>query len=196
MMTFFDQVYQKLFSKPETSNEVLVYEPISRNEHYSESYAFWLHSVNHKKLIRQVAESYLLKQNNLVGEPDVHLLSTSLSNGFAISFNEEIDKKEFQFFFDWLGEKVEALPYKRSNSDVTITDKGNVIESKEKHYFKPIQQSQEAPLDQQFGNILIEHISIDNRPSFIKLVANTYNDRMYKNPDSFEVLAKYLFEVN
>lgn len=192
-MDFFDQIYKKLFPG-NPKNEVLVYEPIQRKADYLEDYNRWKKSFRRIDTIQQVAQSYALKEKGFVGEPDVHLLNTQRSNGFAISFNERLDQSEFQYLFDWLAEKVEALSYKRSNSDITITSKKDLVETIEKHYLKPVQSGEASdPLEQQYGNVLIEHISVNDRPSYIKLVANNYSDRNYKEADQFEHLARYLF---
>lgn len=196
-MSFFDQVYQKLFPEREAKNEVILYEPIKRGDQYLDDFIHWKNSYKRTDTVRRVAESYRLKSGGLVGEPDVHLLNSSLSNGFAVSFHDQIGERDFQYLFDWMAEKVEGLGYKRANSDIQVTDKNTYVEACEKHYLKPIQSKagDEKRFDQAFGNILIEHIIIDGKPTYIKLIANTYNDRMYKKAVDFDILAEYLFEV-
>lgn len=192
-MTFFDQVYQSLFPKTSTKNEVILYEPINRSASYEEDYTNWKNSYKRVDLVQKVYASYRQKQEGMIGDPDVHLLESSRSNGFAIVYSSDINRKDFQFLFDWLGEKVLALGYKKSNSDITITSKNNQLESVEKYYFKPKPSWQkEGPVEQHFGNVLIEHLCIDVHPSYIKLIANTYNDAMYKKAYDFEDLAEFL----
>lgn len=190
-MTFFDQVYSKLFPTRKPTGKSLVHEPIVRNQSYLKAYNFWKHSIPRKDLVSAIGNSYRLKEQGYVGQPDVHLLDTRYSNGFAISYDDTLDKKELQFLFDWFAEKIEQLGYKRSASDILIAEKENYVESKEKHYLKPITNN-ETPVEQKYGNIHIEYILIDDRPSYLKLVANVYSDRMYQTPQKFENLAEYL----
>ncbi|RED97051.1 hypothetical protein [Marinoscillum furvescens] len=193
-MTFFDQIYERLFPSKQAEG-VVMQELIKRKDSYLEDYNRWKNSYKKTDMVQAVADSYRLKLDRMVGEPDVHILNTSLSNGFAISYHEHLGVTEFKFLFDWLAEKVQQLNYKKANADITITEKKDFVETKEKYYFKPRQLKNETEeLRQYFGNILIEHIVIDKRPSYIKLTANTYSDRQYQKPDSFELLAKYLFE--
>lgn len=195
-MSFFDQVYEKLFPKKEQKSRVLVHELIKRSDHYLKKYQKWTSSPSHSDSLKTIATAYYLKAKGVAQEPEVHILNSRYSNGFAVSFQEgEMDHQEFQYLFDWLADTVEQIGYKRSNSDVTIMDKGNYIETREKHYLKPVLGS-EIPTDQRYGNILIEHILIDGKPSFLKLVANIYSDRSYSEADSFESLAEYLFALN
>lgn len=194
-MTFFDQIVDQLFPKKSTANEILVHEPIKRSESYQESYDRWSRSFERLELLKAIESSYTMKQQGFIGKSDVHLLNTPSSNGFAVSYSSSIGKEAFQFLFDWLGEKVKELDYKRANADTTITAKGDQVESVSKYYFKPKVNlsNPEQRLDQQFGNILVEHILVDDNPSYIRLVANNYNDSKYKKADQFEKLAEFLF---
>lgn len=195
-MSFFDQVFQSLFSKKEASNKVLVHEVISRSNAYKASFDEWKGSESCSQLLNDIRTSYYLKSKGIQGQPDVHLLNSPYSNGFAISFSQEkMNAKQFQYLFDWLAKMVEDLGYRQANKDVKILNKGKFIETKEKYYLKPL-QGNEIPINQRFGNILIEHILIDDQPSYLKLVANSYNDRSYSKAESFEALADYLFKVN
>ncbi len=193
-MTVFDQIYDSLFPKGMQKNKILTFESLKRSDAYRHGYLDWVQSDEPINFLRKVADSYYLKLKNRIGEPDVHIFNSSQSNGFAISFNSRLDRQHFQFFFDWLAERVEVLGYKRSNGDLTITDKGDFIESVEKHYLKPRQTESGKLFDQGYGNILIEYILVNDQPSYLKFVANTYSDRSYNDPVSFDILAEYLFE--
>lgn len=191
-MTFFDQIFEKLFTgKPK--NELISFERLDRSSDYLAQYQHWVQSDRPMEFLARVADSYHLKQNDQVGNPDVHLFTSSQSNGFAISYNDRLNQNEFQFFFDWLAERVAAMDYKKSNSDSTVSIKNDRLEQVEKHYMKPIQTGDGPPYDQFFGNILIEYILIDDRPSYLKFVANTYSDRSYNKAISFDELVRFLF---
>ncbi|MFY0605984.1 MAG: hypothetical protein JXR10_04660 [Cyclobacteriaceae bacterium] len=193
-MTFFDQIYEGLFPKGKKEHKILTFEILKRSDAYRHDYLDWVQSDAPQIFLKRVSDSYYLKLENKIGDPDVHIFNSSQSNGFAISFNERLDRQQFQFFFDWIAERVEIMGYKRSNSDLTITDKGDFVEAVEKHYLKPKQKSSGVVSEQGYGNILIELISVNDVPSYLKFVANTYSDRSYKKPVNFDVLAEYLFE--
>jgi hypothetical protein len=44
------------------------------------------------------------------------------------------------------------------------------------------------PLEQKFGNIHVEFLTINDKPDYIKLMANVYSDRNYREAESFENL--------
>lgn len=194
-MSFFDQVYSQLFPKKSRPHEIMVHEPIHRSAQYSQKYIMWTKSFDRIELINKVYNSYILKKQGVTGDPDVHILSSNSSNGFAISWNSNLGKSEFTYLFDWMCDKVLELDYKKSNSDTTITDKGNIVETVSKHYLKPQNKLNSAgPIDQKFGNVLIELILTNDQPSYLKFVANTYNDHQYNKALGFEKLAEFLFD--
>lgn len=193
-MSFFDDLYQKLFHS-ESASKPLVHEVIKRSLQYKRDYLNWIGSDLMNYQMSQFQEGYWLKKNKIQGGFDVHLLNTSHANGFALSYNQELSAAEFQYFFDFLAEKIKLLPYKLSNSDIQIIEKDKSVETKEKHYLKPIIASGDSPIDQQFGNILIEHILINDAPSYIKLIASFYSDRLYKPAAPFDDLITHIFKA-
>ncbi|MEQ8535197.1 MAG: hypothetical protein RIB86_25295, partial [Imperialibacter sp.] len=103
---------------------------------------------------------------------------------------------EFQFLFDYLAEISKTLGYRQVNSDVTITEKNDTIETREKHYLKPPIGTADQLSKQLFGNILVEYIMIDDQPSYIKLLANIYFDRQYEPAEDHRELISHLFSID
>ncbi len=193
-MTFFDDLYQKLFPAKKQSPK-LVHEVINRSDQYLIDYAAWFGSDRMRAQLQAIISGYEAKLLKNTSFYDVHLLHSSYANGFALSYNQDIGKKDFQFLFDYFSERIQELPYKIANSDVMISEKADFIETKEKHYLKPKINTVEPPIDQQFGNILIEHILVDDKPSYLKLVASVYSDSLYQKPLTFEDLFKHIFRL-
>ena len=192
-MSYFDQVYKQLFGKPSEGPKILVNEVIDRSEKYLKEYDERTQSADFRSLAKDVYSSYLLKQQAIDKLPSVHLLISPHANGFAISYHEEIEVPDFQFLFDWLMKRTISLDYKLANSDLMVVEKNTVIESKEKHYLKP-RVGNGKIIDQQYGNILIEHIAVNDVPNYIKYTANIYSDRKYSEAQEFDKLAEYLFQ--
>jgi hypothetical protein len=188
-MTFFDQVYNKLFTSKSTG--LILHEVLKRSNSYLEEYELWKESGLPATLISDINESLRLKKEGIVKSPDVHQFSSDFTNGIAITYSPEINKSHFKFLFDLFAEKVQNLGYKTSVRDLMVTGKKTYIESKEKYYLKN-RPSNTKPIDQKYGNIIIEWVAIDDQPSFIRLMAQAYNDRLYKSPENFDDLAKYL----
>lgn len=195
-MTFFNDMVDKLFPRKDSSNQVVHNEVINRTESYQQQYANWLKQ-DAERVYGEVLKGYEEKRNDQENSKvRVHLLQSKYSNGIAISYDElHFSKQEFSFLFDSLGHKAESLPdYRKVNADYLIREKNNQMETREKYYLKPQVSADDEIADQQFGNILIDHILINDKPSYIKLVANIYSDSKYSKAKDFEELIQNIIK--
>jgi len=158
-------------------------------------YKQWKKSKACKNLLNE------LHGNFLNGEPmgnsklaiDFHI--TPGANGFSIYSldNENFpDKDEFRCLMDLFREKVVALkyrPYSSTFEERTLVDK---IIRKERHYLKPWSGSTEMPMEQLYGNVLIELDLVNNEVEQLKLLATYYTGFDYRKPRSFDELTTNL----
>ena len=189
-MSFFDQIYARLFEKDQACDAPVVVENIlKRGDAFREDYELWKLSDQYDLLAQDVLRSYNSAKLGVGRIPQILLHQSNNSNGFAISYDEEYDKSSFQFFFDYLADQVKKLEYRLVMSKQTLMEKGAEVERKEMHYLKPKMGFTE-PIDQKYGNVQIEYIEGNNMPTRIKFIANTYPDRKYTEAKSFESLAE------
>lgn len=193
-MTFFDNLYKKLFAQKSSHNPKIYSDVIERNSKYRFQYDEWKESSKPSELIALYSRSYYLKQTGIQNDPEVHLFTSQAANGFALTYSPLLSREEFQYLFDWLADKVKLLGYRLVNSDVQITEKPEFMETKEKHYLKPPLGSFDSATDQFYGNILVEYVMVNDEPGYIKLLANTYSDRLYLEPRPHSELINYLLE--
>ncbi len=194
MPGFFDQIFSGLFPKGKGSQPVQVQEPIVRSAEELKSLQIWSYSEEAKSLYDQVYRSYHLREAKINNKPEVHVFASSYANGFALSYQEEMGKQHFQFFFDSLKDKVIEMGYRLASSDRKIEEKSEYINTLEKHYLKPpLQDPIGGLIDQMFGNILIEYVQVNTRPSYIKVLASVYSDRLYKDAGDFNDFMDRLF---
>jgi hypothetical protein len=198
-MSFFEKIREKLFgeSANRSSHRPLVSEPLLRTQPDKKGYLDWLQHGFGKGMQDDVYTSYLQKCRGEEGAYAVHLLQMPYANGFALTYTEDMNAKAFVYFFDWLKDRILAQgSYKLINADRQFYDKGAYVETKEKYYLKPHVSSEDvAPFNQYYGNILIEQIYIDSKPSYLKLVANIYSDRMYTKAIDFQSLMEEIFTI-
>ncbi len=191
-MSYFDDLYRKLFTKAARSSQI-THEVLKRSERYEQAYQEWCEQPQLTEYLDKYQKGYHYKMLKVRSSYDVHLFQSSLANGFALSYNPDISKQDFQFLFEHFARKTHALEYKQANADTMITDKGEFIETKEKYYFKPISHSGSTKVQQHYGNILIEHILVNDKPSYIKVMASVYSDQLYAAPLEHSELVDYLF---
>ena len=178
------------------SNEPMATEQIARGEQERQRYFRWLHEGRGAQMSEIVHDSYRKKQQQEMGDFQVHVLKMPCANGFALTYHPSLSGNDFQHFFDWLKDRVEGIgSYRLVNAERRIFDKGKYVESKEKYYLKPIIDAEAPPFNQQYGNVLIEYVLIDRQPSYLKLVANIYSDRLYTQALDFDGLVKEVFNI-
>jgi len=198
-MSFFEKIVKKLFpsDKAVNSKEAFVTEELTRNEPYKQAYFRWINEGVYKPLLHEVHEAYQQKLQKNEVNLKFHLLTTPYANGFALSYHPSIGEKAFNFMFDYLKDQVINAGYQLNNSSRKIYDKPNYIETKEKYYLKPPLKGLDdgSLFNQMYGNISIENILIDERPSYMKLVASIYSDRLYTKAFPFNELIKKLFII-
>lgn len=191
-MGFFEDVVGKLFGKQE-QKQPLIHEVLERSEAELIAYDNWMRSEGSQDLINDFDRAYSLKKQQVESSLAVHLLQSKYSNGFAVSYNKSIGAENFQHLFDYFKNKVEQLGYKLAQGDRKLKAKGNAEEEIEKWYLKPLAADLGSQLvDQRYGNILIEKVSINRKPSYLKLMANIYQDRLYSEARPFEELYQNL----
>ncbi len=192
-MSFFDDVVGKLFGR-QSPKAAFVHEVLKRSDQEIQQYEAWKVTENANSLIADVERGYFMKKQGIVSAVDVHLLDSQYSNGFAVSFNDQFSPDSFTFVFDFLKERGLEQGYKLSQGDRRILDKETYEETIEKWYLKPIAEDLNGVANQKFGNILIEKTEIDRKPSYLKLMANVYQDRLYSEAKPFSELIEQLFK--
>ncbi|MFZ9045050.1 MAG: hypothetical protein ACO2ZZ_04230 [Cyclobacteriaceae bacterium] len=190
-MALFDQLYERLF-KSKSPNAPVIYEPLQRSEEFLKTFIHWKNAGRLEEVREMVTRGYELKSKDLTSNPDVHILKGSSANGLAVSFDDTLNSDDLSFLMEAIKDQVLTQGYKQSNADQMIKEKGNAEEKICKYYLKPI-ISGDAPYDQKYGNVLIEEVFIDLKPSYLKLIVSTYHDSNYKSALPFSQLFKKLF---
>lgn len=191
-MSYFDYIYSRLFGKTGSSSRILVNEIIQRSQSFLDRFQAWKNSDSCAEFLNDLWQSYFWQRKGVDKDPHILLMESTYSNGFAISYEDKFGKNNFRYLFDYLADQVKLLDYRLVMSRHTMQEKGDVVEMKEMHYLKP-KPSFIEPIDQKYGNVQIEYIEENDQPTRIKLIANSYPDRKYKQADSFENLAEYIF---
>lgn len=196
-MTFFDEVFSKLFGKKEAPSVPVIHEPLLRTQGQSHDYADWVATDVHIGMIEDLSSAYHKKKLGIVSPLEVHLLNTRYSNGFALSYDESISSESFRNLFDYMKERTLTFGYKLAQADRRILDKGDFEETIEKWYLKPdVVHSGKEFEDQRYGNVLMEHIAVDRKPSYIKVMVNVYQGRPYAEALPFDEFLDELFNTD
>lgn len=195
MGNFLDDLFKKVF-KPSEKLPVNVKENFSLKDSDREDLEQWLDSQESKDLFSLIYKNYHFKRAQINESPQVHIFTSPYANGFAVSFEPPLDLKSFSRFFLGLSRRILALGYDQVSLDRKFEEVNDRVKVTEKFYFKPpLQLPVEGELiSQLYGNVALEKISIDNQPSYIKLLAAVYSDRLYQDAKPFDQLMDRIFE--
>jgi len=194
-MSFVEDIIERLFPPSVSPNEPMVSETLERSKNDKAGYKNWLQQNKHKELSQIYSLSYFLKKKHITCSANVHIFNSRSANAFSISCAAYIDTKSFQHYFDYLKNTVISNGYILKRSDREIIDRTHYVETIDRHYLKFPEVSELGDkCHQLYGHIMIEHITIDDKPSYIKLMTTYQTDSQYTDPISFDELTKMIFE--
>ena len=197
-MTYIDELMQRLFP-PRPHPRVpqrLVHEVLHRGHRFVADYQSWRTSGAALTLAQQTARSYHLKKQGIDESPRVHLLESPYANGFALTCHETSDARTFSFLLEDWRERTLAMGYRQANATHEIRDRQTYLETSERYYLKPsLPFRPDHKCNQLFGNVQQELISINDRPSYLKVVVSVYADALYEPAAPFSAYVDQLFDA-
>jgi len=196
MGDFFDDLLKKIFPNREGDPPLSIKENFSLKEKDFQDLEEWNKSEESKALLALVYKNYHYKRAQINDTPEVHVFSSVYANGFALSFGPPLDSNSFSLLFLGLSRRIIALGYEQVSLDRKLEEVNEQVKETEKFYFKPpLQLPKEGELiSQLYGNISLEKIRINQQPSYFKLLASVYSDRLYYDAQPFDDLMDRLFE--
>lgn len=194
MATFIDDIFGKLF--PKKNQPLHVKENFSQTEMEEEHVENWIKSEEGKSFLNLIKKNYHFKTSGMNSHPEIHILNSKYANGFAISYESPFTQETFSKLFFAFGLRMLDLGYHRVSLDRKIEELSENVRSIEKQYFKPPLSNVDfsEKIDQLYGNVSIEKVSIDGKPSFLKILASVYSDHLYKDAAPFDEFIEKLFK--
>jgi hypothetical protein len=195
MGNFLDDLFKKVFKSAEKL-PINVKENFTIKESELKDLEQWFGSGEYKALFSLIYKNYHFKRTQINEHPQIHLFSSPYANGFAVSYEPPIDSKSFSRLFLGFSRRILALGYNQVSLDRKYEEVNDRVRVTEKFYFKPpLQLLEEGQLiSQLYGNVALEKITIDNQPSYIKLLTTIYSDRLFQDAKPFDEFMDRLFE--
>lgn len=199
-MGLFDKFLQDIGVK-KSSNDNVRFVPvesgkIKRSEKFTSEYNEWLGSDQFIRFVNDIAGAYNQKKNGIQPLINFHVFNSPYSNGFYISHEDRFADINFQFMLDYLRDTIIDYGYRCYTSQYEIMEKNDFLETTEKHYLKPKDDSFEGTnvFNQLYGNIELDLVKVNDKPSYLKMMVNVYSDRNYTSPLPFEELFSKIFK--
>lgn len=189
-MAFYDQLLNQLFPK---DKEISVHEVLKKSPQFFRTYDLWKSSRKCDIERNAIMESYHNKLSHLKTSLDMEIYHSPYANGMIIYPHTEKKPISFEFLMEFIREMLENEGYRLVHADRKMIEKGKQVSSLEKYYLKP-PISSITPIDQKFGNVILELSFLNHSPVKFKMLANIYSDRLYNKPRTFQDLITLLFE--
>lgn len=192
---FVDRIFLKLFGDKEESPEVIhpVKEKLTRGNRFLSDWEEWQVSSRAAALLLRL-ESLYWDTARGSGTDVFHIHSTPQANGFFFDDRTGVMAGEFSFVLDYLRDRALEEGYTLYSSEKKYSEKSTSVQVVERHYLKPsLDRSLELPIDQRYGNILMEYVAYDDKPAYLKLMVTCYSDRNYTAAKNFKDLVPKLF---
>jgi hypothetical protein len=189
-MPLFDKIINKIFPG---GQEVTIHEVLKRSAHFIRDFEEWKRSESTQVLIDTVHNSYIDKLASREPEIDIEVYRSPYANGFIIYPTKTENELQLEFLMEYIKEMLEEEGYRLVHSDRRLRETGKSVTSIEKYYLKP-PISHEIPIDQIYGNVIIELTLKNNLPFKFKVIVNVYSDRLYSEARNFEDLISFLFD--
>ncbi|WP_157558581.1 hypothetical protein [Microscilla marina] len=200
MASFFEQIIKKLLPTQPNTHQPLVTEVLKRSQAQLEKYNEWQSDQQHLALIESIAKAYYLRQQNMKPDLSIHIFESPYANGFAITYDEQhMGKNDLMFLSDYFKDMLLPLEYTLKSAQREITDKATYISTVERYYLKPESKqamSEGKLINQLYGNLLLENVWVDEKPSYLKVLSTIYADRSFTPALKFDDLVQILFQLN
>jgi hypothetical protein len=192
-MTYIEEIIGKLF--PERQKKLTYKENFTQSEDEMSATLGWMESEEGKGALAKVYNNLHLKKAGITDKPTLHILASPYANGFAVTYEHPFTSKIFQQLFFTFGQRMLALGYQRVSLDRKMKELQDSVQITEKLYFKPplSSASLSQKIDQLFGNVTIEKVSLDDKPSFLKVLVTVYADHLYLPAKPFDDFVERLF---
>lgn len=192
-MTFIDDIMGKLF--PDRQKMLAFKENFTQSQDEMSATLDWMESEEGKAALAKVYNNLHLKKAGINDKPTLHILASPYANGFAITYEPPFTAKIFQQLFFSFGQRMLALGYQRVSLDRKMQEMQDSVKITEKLYFKPplSSASMAQKIDQLFGNVTIEKVSLDDKPSFLKVLVTVYADHLYLPAKPFDDFVERFF---
>jgi hypothetical protein len=189
-MSLFDKISKRLFP---SDKKIDVQEILSRTPKFLEYYTNWMNTQEFYILKQDLLESWSNKRNHMQTIVDMAVYRSDYANGFTVYPSYKNGLIPLSFLMEYLKDQTVKTSYRLVHADRRMKEKRTHIETLEKYYLKPPLSTQ-IPIDQMYGNIMIELLKHDEEEIRLKVLVNVYSDRNYTQAGNFHDLMSFLFE--
>ena len=186
-----NQWFSRLF-KPD--DPVRVHEPYKLSETELADYRAWSSGIRPVEICRDLRNEIDAIRLGIAQPDSLHIVRSPSSNAIILYNDGMLTNDEFHFLIQWLSDQIRSLGYRTANSDRLMEEKRENIETRLRIYLKP-RPSDSLPLDQKYGNILLELHLLNRDVQYMKMQVSWYSDRSWTASLPFDSLLDNLLKA-
>jgi hypothetical protein len=176
------------------------WQPLRRPAAELQAYEQWVQEQAYARWLGPYFKAYHYCKAGLPpchGGPRVQRLDACGQHGALLFYDPGIGPANFRHLLDHLRDRALGLGYHLAASDVRTRRHPRCTETIAKHFLKP--NPSDCPdtgrCQQRFGTIVIDLVTLNGQPSFIRLACNPIEDSMFCEAYSFDQLMDALFNL-
>ncbi len=189
------QFVKRVFISPQ-KDEPVRQEMLVRSRTYKSQLKNWLSEGGHNEILKNLYTAYTLNKLGISGDVPMHVFVNGTSRHVLLHYTDSMGNKLFPFLQDYFRDRIMRIGYTVSLSDRQIIARAGHSEQIERHILKPslsgIQKKDKK--EQLYGHITISVNTIDGRPLFLQITAESIQDKQYNAVFPFDELAETLFQ--
>jgi hypothetical protein len=170
---------------------------LERKPKEENAYHLWAEEKTYLNWAPCIFKSYHFQKCKLKPPFRLQVLQGAHKNGVVLFFDPAIGSENFTLLFEFIKRQCLQTGYTHHLTDQRVIRHERYTETIETHHLKP--PATDLPgtclCNQLYGNIMIDLVSINRQPGFIRFYVNTYCDDLFSKPLSFDELMDRVFNV-
>jgi hypothetical protein len=195
MFAHISQFVKRVFAAPK-KDEPVRQEMLVRTRTFKSQFKNWLAQGGQNEILKNLYTAYTLNKLGISGDVPMHVFVNGSSRHVLLHYTDSMGNTLFPFLQDYFRDRIMRIGYTVSLSDRQVIARAGHSEQIERHILKPsltgIQKIDKK--EQLYGHITISVSTIDGRPLFLQITADTIQDKQYNSVFPFDELAETLFQ--
>lgn len=192
-MLWFDLINR--FIRNKAGGQGHSWKTLQRKSAEEKAYQQWVEKKTFLNWTPCIFKSYHFQKCQMRPPFRLQLIQSANKKGVVLFFSPDIGKENFRHLFQFIKDQSLRAGYDHYLSDQRLITHDRYTETIDKHYLKPppADVSGSALCNQLYGNIMIDLVSINGQPGFIRFNVNTYRDPLFSEPLPFDELMDKVF---
>lgn len=165
---------------------------LKRSEAFKEAFENWKATGKPDTLLNSLLKNFLSGEPPQDSSVQIDMHISPGANGLSITGLKSLENDQYRFLMDLFRERLVNLKYRPYSSTFEEKPRGDRLIRYERHYLKPGVFSEQPPMEQLYGNMLLELELSNGEVDYLKMLATYYTGYDYKPAGNFDELVRVI----